>query len=89
MFVINIKSEREKIEKLQATIKTEIQNLKRDEELIGKKTSTLAILYKKICLFDKSKSDAVKIYLTNQIEQARIGDKAKDVKELEKELSIV
>ena len=46
-------------------------------------------VFKKICFVDKSKSDAVKIYLTNQIEQARIGDKAKDVKELEKELSIV
>ena len=88
MFVFNINSEREKIEKIQATIETEVQNLKRDEELIGKKTSALAILYKKSCLVDKSKSDAVKIYLTYQIEQAMTEDRNKDVKELEQELSI-
>ena len=78
-------SEREKIEKIQATIETEVQNLKRDEDLIGKKTSALAILYKKNCLVDKSKCDAVKIYLTYQIELAIVENRTQGVKELEEE----
>ena len=83
----NFNSEREKIEKIQATIKAEVQNLKRDEDLIGKKTSALAILYKKSCLVDRSKSDAVKIYLTYQIDLAYVENRTYDVKELKQELN--
>ena len=87
MYLKYIKSEREKIEKIQTTIESEVQNLKRDENSIGKKTSALAVLYKKSCLVDKSKSDAVKIYLTYQIQQAKTENRAKDVQELEQELN--
>ena len=89
MYLKYIKSEREKIEKIQTTIESEVQNLKRDENSIGKKTSALAILYKKSCLVDKSKSDAAKIYLTYKIIQAKEENRTNDVKELEQEWSML
>ena len=79
------KSERDKLKKTKDVVANQIKNLQRDEERIGRKTSALAILYKKRCLVDKSKSDAVKIYLTYQIELAKTEDRQKDVQELEKE----
>ena len=63
----------------------EIRSLENDEYRIRKNTSALAILYQKRCLVDKSKSDAVKIYLNYQIELARTDGRDKDAKDLEKE----
>ena len=59
----------------------------KDQAVIGKKTSALAIIYKNKCLVDKSKSDAVQIYLTYQIDKAKTEGRDNDAKELIKELS--
>ena len=77
----------EKIEQVQNKIESEIQNLNRTNDLVGEKTSVLAKLYKQNCLVDKSKSDAVQIYLTYQIRKAKIEYRTNDVKELEQELN--
>ena len=79
-------SDRERLEELKSVYDKEIKNLENDEIRIGRKTSALAILYQKRCLVDKSKSDAVKIYLKYQIELARTEGRDKNAKELEKEL---
>ena len=83
----NIKSEMKEIEKIQTKIEAEIQILNQANDLIGEKTSALAILYQKNCLIDKSKSDAVKIYLTYEIDLAKIEYRTNDVKQFEKEMN--
>ena len=79
-------SEREQLERTKLVVKKEIQNLEKDGGLISKKTSALAILYKKQCLVDKSKSDAVKIYLNYEIELAKAEHRKDHAELLEKEL---
>ena len=75
------------IEMQEATIKSKVDSLKKDEELISKKTSLLAILYQRKCLVDRSKSDAVQIYLSYQIDQATVENRKTDAEELKKELN--
>lgn len=70
-----------------ATIESKVQSLKNDEQLISKKTSLLAILYQRKCLVDRSKSDAVEIYLSYQIDQATVEHRKTDAEELQKELN--
>ena len=83
----NLLSDRERLEKMLATFKDEIKQFEKDEELVGKKTTALAFLYKKRCLVDVSKSDAVKIYLNYQIKRAKAEAKFDLAFDLEKELS--
>ena len=79
-------SDREKLEMEKKLYEDEIRNLTRDEELIGENTSQLAILYKRKCLVDKSKSDAVTIYLNYQISKAKADGRTDDYATLNKEL---
>ena len=78
-------SEREQLEITKTTYENAVRRLEKEEELIGKKTSALAILYKNKCLVDKSKSDAVKIYLDYQIKKAETAGKHKEANELKQE----
>ena len=87
MFVLNIKSEREKIEQIQNKFEAEIQNLNRTNDLICEKTTALAKFYRQNCLVDKSKSDAVQILLNYQIQKAKYEYRTNDVKNLEQELN--
>ena len=81
-----ILSVREQYERQIAVFEAEIRDLKKDEQLIGKKTTALAIIYKNRCLVDKSKSDAVKIYLTYQIKRAETEQRHQDLALLKQEL---
>ena len=65
-------------------IGAEVRRIKKDEELIGKVITVLALSYKNKCLIDKSKFDAVKIYLSYQIDQMRAENRTEAI-ELEKE----
>ena len=64
-------SEKEKLKETVQIIEDEVSKLEDDEKNISRKTSAIALLYKKKCLVDKSKSDAVKVYLTYHIELAK------------------
>ena len=75
------------MEKIQATVETEVQNLMKDEKLVGQKTSMLAILYKRTCLVDRSKSDAVELYLNYEIELAKMENRTQKAQTLEQELN--
>ena len=63
--------------------------LEADEAVITKKTSAIAIMYKEKCLVDKSKTDAVKMYLTYQIEQSRNQGRPQEVLQLEQDLCLL
>ena len=63
-----------------------VKILEKDEKCIGKKTSALAILYKRKCLVDKSQSDAVKIYLQYQIKKAETDGRDDYAEQLNQEL---
>ena len=57
--------------------------------MITKKTSAIAILYKEKCLVDKSKTDAVTMYLKYQIKQSQIENRLEEVFQLKKDLCLV
>ena len=65
-----------------------LKKLEADQKLIARTVSALAILYKRTCLVDKSKFDAVKNYLLYKIDQARIENRNDEVKELAQEMFI-
>ena len=54
--------------------------------MISEKTTALAVIYKNRCLVDKTKSSAVKIYLTYEIEKAKIEERNEDLALLEQEV---
>ena len=80
-------SEQEREERKKTTVEAEVRKLQKDEELIGQKTSMLAILYKTTCLVDRSKSDAVQLYLNYEIELAKIENRTQKAQNLEQELN--
>ena len=78
-----ISSESEKLEKTQILMKAKVQKLMKDEELMEKIISAMVKFYKTSCLVDKSKHDAVRLYLIQSIALGRIENRKQEVDELE------
>ena len=66
-------------------MENEVKNLQDDEKDLRRKTTALFILYKKRCLIDKWRSDAIKRCLIYEIERAKIEGRTHYVNKLEKE----